>query len=135
MPLKVRFSSRDGTRPRGFLFVPDGWRPYGLRPAVILCHGLDSRKENHLDFAELLHARGLAFLVCDFRGHGQSGGSLDAGVLEGVPAAVDFLKRRREIDLNRLKNIVLLDGGDHSSAQHDPALQALTIDWFGNHLS
>jgi dienelactone hydrolase len=57
-------------------------------------HGLDSRKENHADFAERVATRGMAALALDLRGHGASGGALDGGVLDDVLAGLDELARR-----------------------------------------
>jgi dipeptidyl aminopeptidase/acylaminoacyl peptidase len=45
--------------------------------AVLVCHGAGSRKENHADFAAYAASRGLAALVFDFRGHGESAGAGD----------------------------------------------------------
>lgn len=53
--------------------------------------GLGSRKENHVDFAEALAARGMAALIVDLRGHGGSHGVLDGGVLDDVAAALASL--------------------------------------------
>ena len=43
-------------------------------PALILCHGFGSCKENHAAFAAQALARGWAVLSFDFRGHGGSEG-------------------------------------------------------------
>jgi pimeloyl-ACP methyl ester carboxylesterase len=56
----------------GRLFLPAG-RPEG---ALVVCHGAGSRKENHEIMGEQAAAAGLAALTFDFRGHGESGGSM-----------------------------------------------------------
>lgn len=60
-------------------------------PGVVVVHGLGSRKDNHLDFAELAADRGMTALAIDLRGHGESSGSIGPGVLEDVLAGVDAL--------------------------------------------
>jgi uncharacterized protein len=56
----------------GRLFLPSG-RPEG---ALLVCHGAGSRKENHELMGEQAAAAGLAALTFDFRGHGESGGTM-----------------------------------------------------------
>jgi len=63
----------DGLALAGLLFVPQG----AVTGAVLVCHGAGSRKENHADFAAYAASRGLAALVFDFRGHGESAGAGD----------------------------------------------------------
>ena len=62
----------DGIALAGRLFLPAG-RPAG---ALLVCHGAGSRKENHEPMGEQAAAAGLAALTFDFRGHGQSGGTM-----------------------------------------------------------
>jgi len=71
-------------------------------PGVIVCHGLGSKKENHLGFAEYMAEQGFAALAFDWRGHGESAGNLDDHTLDDVSAAVAYLSRRPEVDKNRL---------------------------------
>jgi dipeptidyl aminopeptidase/acylaminoacyl peptidase len=85
----------DGLRLVGDLYLPAGQGPW---PAVVVCHGLGSRKERHADFASYAAAHGLAALAFDMRGHGESEGKLDGQTLADVDAALDFLRRRPEID-------------------------------------
>jgi pimeloyl-ACP methyl ester carboxylesterase len=61
---------------------------------VLVVHGLNSRKENHADFAARAAGAGMAALALDLRGHGASGGDLDGGVLEDVGAGLDDLAAR-----------------------------------------
>jgi pimeloyl-ACP methyl ester carboxylesterase len=51
---------------------------------VLIVPGLGSRKENHADFGEAVAAAGMAALAIDLRGHGESGGELDGGVVDDV---------------------------------------------------
>jgi len=95
---QVRFES-DGLTLAGHLYLPAGQPPH---PAVIVCHGLNSRKENHAGFACFLQERGFAALTFDFRGHGESQGCLDAGTLHDIGAAIACLRGRPEVDASRL---------------------------------
>lgn len=64
------------------------FRPAGTpRGALLVCHGAGSRKENHAIMGEQAAAAGLAALTFDFRGHGESGGELDAGAWHDAVAA------------------------------------------------
>jgi alpha-beta hydrolase superfamily lysophospholipase len=79
----------DGIDLAGRLFRPAG-PPAG---ALLVCHGAGSRKENHAPMGEQAAAAGLAALTFDFRGHGESGGVMDAGGRRDVIAAGETLLR------------------------------------------
>lgn len=53
--------------------------------------GLWSRKENHRDIGGALAQAGIAAMSVDLRGHGETGGDVDAGVLDDVLACLDAL--------------------------------------------
>jgi pimeloyl-ACP methyl ester carboxylesterase len=61
------------------------------RGGVVILHGAGSRKENHLDFAQLCAIAGIAAIVVDQRGHGASVGALGAGALDDVAAIAALL--------------------------------------------
>lgn len=61
------------------------------RGAVVVLHGAGSVKENHYPFARACVAAGLAALVVDLPGHGDSDGMLDDRVLERVVTAARCL--------------------------------------------
>ncbi len=63
-----------------------------VRGALLVCHGAGSRKENHVIMAEQAAAAGLASLVFDFRGHGESDGVMDHEAGHDVPAAAAALR-------------------------------------------
>lgn len=63
-------------------------------PGVVIVPGLSSRKENHVDFGRALAEAGIAALALDLRGHGDSGGSLDAGAIDDVLAGLGELAAR-----------------------------------------
>lgn len=70
-------------------FAPQG-------PAVgslLIIHGADSAKESHFDYARLARAAGWCALCFDVRGHGESEGELNAGVLDDLAAMAGELPR------------------------------------------
>jgi pimeloyl-ACP methyl ester carboxylesterase len=79
----------DGLRLAALLLMP-AETPRG---ALLVCHGAGSRKENHAVMGEQAAARGLAALVFDFRGHGESEGAMDPGGPHDVAAAGETLLR------------------------------------------
>jgi pimeloyl-ACP methyl ester carboxylesterase len=62
------------------LWLPDGDPWAGL----VILHGAGSCKESHHDFARAARAAGIAAICFDLRGHGETGGRLDARVLDDV---------------------------------------------------
>jgi uncharacterized protein len=58
---------------------------------VVILHGAGSCKESHFDFARALRAAGLAAVVFDQRGHGESEGALGAGALDDVATMAGLL--------------------------------------------
>src|SRR4051812_49596281 len=62
---------------------------------VVVLHGADSAKENHLDFARLCRAHGLAAVAFDQRGHGATGGQLDGRVIDDIGSIAGLLWRER----------------------------------------
>lgn len=79
----------DGVPLAALLYLPDA-RPRG---ALLVCHGAGSRKENHAVMAEQAVAAGLAALLFDFRGHGESGGAMDEHGSDDVIAVGEALRR------------------------------------------
>jgi alpha-beta hydrolase superfamily lysophospholipase len=69
------------------LFSPAGDAAGG----VVICHGADSVKESHYDFARLLRSVGIAAVCFDARGHGDSAGALGAGAFDDVAAVASVL--------------------------------------------
>jgi pimeloyl-ACP methyl ester carboxylesterase len=66
---------------------PDG-DPWG---GLVILHGAGSRKENHAGMARAATAAGLVAVRYDMRGHGATGGLLDARAIEDVAAAAALL--------------------------------------------
>jgi pimeloyl-ACP methyl ester carboxylesterase len=77
------------------LFLPgsdDGRGPAGsLAGGVVVLHGAGSCKENHFDFARALRAAGIAAVVFDQRGHGESEGALGASAFDDVATVAALL--------------------------------------------
>ncbi len=67
----VTFSS-EGADLRGWVYVPDSGAPW---PLVVMAHGFSATRHMTVDkYAEIFHAAGLAVLLYDHRGFGDSGG-------------------------------------------------------------
>jgi pimeloyl-ACP methyl ester carboxylesterase len=69
------------------LFLPRA-EPHG---GVVVLHGASSCKENHYDVARVLRAQGMAAVVFDQRGHGESEGPMDGRAIEDVAAIAGLL--------------------------------------------
>jgi alpha-beta hydrolase superfamily lysophospholipase len=71
------------------------WLPRTTAPGgVVILHGAGSCKENHHDFARAALGAGLAAIVFDQRGHGDSDGPMDGRALEDVVAMAALLRSR-----------------------------------------
>jgi alpha-beta hydrolase superfamily lysophospholipase len=81
------------------LWLPRSREPV---PAVIVFHGAGSQKENHADFARAALANGFAALTFDNRGHGETEGSLGAGVIADLQRLARFVAERPEVDARRV---------------------------------
>ncbi|NHJ19602.1 MAG: alpha/beta fold hydrolase [Candidatus Lokiarchaeota archaeon] len=82
------------------------------KKAVIIGHGFMANKEMMKGYAVELAAAGFVAIPFDFRGHGQSTGSLERGnLIEDVEAILDYLNDRPDIDTNNLAYIGYSMGG------------------------
>ena len=73
------------------------WLPADGKPVVggvTILHGAGSCKENHHDFARAAVAAGIAAIVFDQRGHGESAGPMDGRALADVAAMARLLADR-----------------------------------------
>jgi uncharacterized protein len=69
------------------------WLPaQDSRAGVVVLHGAGSCKESHHDYARALNATGIAAVVFDQRGHGESDGPMDDRALDDVRAMADVLR-------------------------------------------
>lgn len=91
-------SPRDASAGAALPLGGDSHRQVGVTvtvsPGVVVLHGFGSHKENHLDFAERVSAAGMWAVVPDLRGHGETGGPMDDGMVGDVLACLDHLESR-----------------------------------------
>lgn len=67
----IKFNS-EGADLSGWVYVPDSKPPW---PLVVMAHGFSATRHMTVDkYAEVFHAAGLAVLLYDHRGFGDSGG-------------------------------------------------------------
>jgi len=87
----VRFQAPDGITVRGHLYTAPG----PLRKAVVLAHERPKDQTAWREFARELAAAGYHALTFDFRGYGETGGSVDIAKIDvDLEAAVRFVKSR-----------------------------------------
>lgn len=87
----VRMTTSDGVELHGW-FVPHA----GSERVAILCHGNAGNISHRLDQLRVLHGRGLAVLLFDYRGYGHSRGSpSEQGTYRDAHAAWNHLTGKR----------------------------------------
>lgn len=102
---RVTMPSRSGVRLAGVLHLPAGVASPAGRPAVVLCHGMESTKEGtkHQALAARLTACGYVTLRFDFSYVGESAGRFEditiSGEVADLGGAVDFLTARGTTEL------------------------------------
>lgn len=118
----------DGDRCAAWLYRPDG---DGAKPVVVMAHGLSGTRRDRLGpFAERFAAAGLAALVFDHRGFGDSGGEPDlfepARQLEDWRAAIAHARSLAGIDPDRVASFGSSMGGGNAlaAAAADPRVAA-----------
>jgi pimeloyl-ACP methyl ester carboxylesterase len=103
---EVRFVSSDGVELRGSLVFPRRAAP--KVPAVLLLHGAEpaTRSLVYRMHANIFLERGMAVLLYDKRGAGESGGDHDvatyAQLIDDALAAIRHLRQRPEIDAEKI---------------------------------
>jgi uncharacterized protein len=117
----------------GYLFVPEaaadtdtGW------PCVVLAHGFSGTMDRLVPHAERFATGGLAALVFDYRGFGESGGQPRQVVdlpsqHEDLRAAIAWVRGRHDLDPGRVALWGNSLGGAHaiSVAADDPGIAAV----------
>ena len=95
----VYVETADGSRLHGW-FLPAVGTAKG---SVLHLHGNAANISNHLPLVAWLPARGYNVLMIDYRGFGRSGGkpSLD-GIVDDAAAALNYLRKRPDVDVQRL---------------------------------
>lgn len=82
------------------LWIPSG---VAIQAGVVVLHGAGSCKESHYDYARALLPVGLASIVFDQRGHGDSDGPMDGRALDDVTAMAELLRSRTGVDALALR--------------------------------
>jgi predicted acyl esterase len=113
--IDVSFASADGTRLQGTLVLPpDAAAPV---PAIVLLHGAEpaTRSMAYRMHANVFVERGIAVLLFDKRGAGESGGDHDqrryGQLVEDALAALVWLERQPAIDRARLGLMGISESG------------------------
>jgi hypothetical protein len=123
---RVSFRTSDGLLLRGW-YVPSR-----NRAAVIAFPG----RAGPVPHARMLARHGYGVLLFDRRGEGESEGDYNARGWNGerdLTAALDFLRRRPDVDQRRIGGLGLSVGGELllQTAAHDPALRAVVSEGAG----
>src|SRR3954468_21856787 len=125
---EVTFESA-GDRCAAWLYSPEA--PRDLAPMVVMAHGLSGTRRDRLGaFAERFADAGLAALVFDHRGFGDSGGEPDLfdprRQLEDWEAAIAFVRSLPEVDSARIATFGSSMGGGNAlaAAAEDPEVAA-----------
>ena len=106
--LKVR---RDGKEAVGYLRLPKGASAKNKVPAALVMCGGDMYKEDREKYADGATNEGMAALVVDAPGTGQTSFAHEPAAIVAWQAALDALQARPEIDGNRLGAFGVSRGG------------------------
>jgi len=108
--IPVRFQSQ-GTALTGTLFLPENIKE-GQRPPVVIISGAWTTVKEQMPatYAKAMSEQGVAALIFDFRGWGQSEGELKyledpTRKTEDLLAAAEFLAARKDIDPNQIHGL------------------------------
>jgi pimeloyl-ACP methyl ester carboxylesterase len=126
----VSLAGADGIRLAGWYI------PSRNHAALILLHGYNSSRQTAVYQAEVLSRNGFGVLMYDERACGESGGSvLSWGWrdLDDVPAAIQFIQARPEVDPQRIGIMGMSTGGEIAlgAAAQNPELRAVIADGAG----
>lgn len=130
-PPEIVRVARGGKEATGFLRLPVGIKAGASRkkkvPAVLVMCGADMYKEDREKYAEGALAEGMAALVVDAPGTGQTTFPHAPESVVAWQAALDTLAKRPEIDGRRLGAFGVSRGGQWVMrlAAHDPRVKAL----------
>jgi dienelactone hydrolase len=110
-PQEVLRINRDGKTAVGYLRLPKGASARNKVPAVLVMCGADMLKEDREKYADGANAEGMAALVVDAPGTGQTTFAHTPEAIVAWQAALDALQARSEIDGNRLGAFGVSRGG------------------------
>ena len=96
----VHFPSTDGTELVGILMHATSPKPKGT---VIQFHGNAQNVSSHFGYSYWLTAQGYQVFLFDYRGYGGSKGKpTEAGLVQDGIAAIEYVRRRPDVDGSRL---------------------------------
>ena len=126
-PPEIIRIQRDGREAVGYLRLPPGASASNKVPAVLVMCGGDMYKEDREKYAEGAMAEGMAALVVDAPGTGQTTFDHAPEAVVAWQAALDTLAARPEIDGNRLGAFGVSRGGlwVMRLAAHDARIKGL----------
>jgi pimeloyl-ACP methyl ester carboxylesterase len=110
-PQEVLRITRNGKTAVGYLRLPRGASAKNKVPAVLVMCGADMLKEDREKYADGANAEGLAALVVDAPGTGQTSFAHAPESIVAWQAALDALQARPEIDGDRLGAFGVSRGG------------------------
>jgi dienelactone hydrolase len=127
MPPEIIRIQRDGKEAVGYLRLPKGASAASKVPAVLVMCGGDMYKEDREKYAEGAMKEGMAALVVDAPGTGQTTFDHTPEAVVAWQAALDTLAARPEIDGNRLGAFGVSRGGlwVMRLAAHDQRIKGL----------
>lgn len=88
--------------------------PWG---GLVVIHGAGSCKESHHDMARTARAAGLAAVCFDLRGHGETGGALDARVLDDVATMAELVPRPLALRGSSLGGYLAIAAAERADAE------------------
>jgi pimeloyl-ACP methyl ester carboxylesterase len=91
-----------GLQIKGKILLPSAATEASPVPGAVLCHGFGSAQRVMEPAAKIMAAEGVASIIFDFRGHGDSEGVVDGKLAEDVIDAWDTLCQRPEVDGRRM---------------------------------
>jgi len=110
----VDFKSKDGTNLHAW-FLPAKGKT--AKATVVFSHGNAGSIGHHLGFVMWFAEAGYNVLTYDYRGFGKSGGTVDRrGMLDDVRAAFDYVRKRPDVNAERLVSYGHSLGGAKSLA-------------------
>jgi uncharacterized protein len=130
----VSFASADGTLLTGWFIPAVGYpNPKAAKGTVVHFHGNAQNMTAHWRFVEWLPQHGFNTLVFDYRGYGASAGSPEPkGVFEDSNAALDYVRKRADVDPTRLLVLGQSLGGTNAiaavGAGNRAGVRAMVID-------